>query len=257
LTAAAILSAANEGTRMGPLIFPARRWPINVSAQARGLLPSQRPCNCAPCPEGPCLRLAPPARLQIVVGVTQRAEGVGFEPCLGSSGSDCGSWTLVSSGAGYAARGRISQPKLAEQQCVLRSRALARASSSSNALACFKSSVSKPSVTNRRRAPTDRGFSRLAQFSITIRELRSGEAERLSGLAQVSRASFDGPRSSDKCSASEVLKLRLNQSYNHSKNHRGRNTEHERSICRFQRPQQSPRRRHNQITGTQSRVVAC
>jgi hypothetical protein len=39
----------------------------------------------------------------------------------------------------------------------------------------------------------------------------------------------------DKHSVPEILKLSLNQSHNDSKNHCGRNPEHERSICCFQR----------------------
>jgi hypothetical protein len=57
------------------------------------------------------------------------------------------------------------------------------------------------------------------------------------------------------CSVPEIHKPILNQPLSESKNHRGRNTEHEHSICCLERSQQSPRRRHNQIAITQGRVV--
>jgi hypothetical protein len=53
----------------------------------------------------------------------------------------------------------------------------------------------------------------------------------------------------------EILKPGLNQSHNNSKKHRSRNAEHKRSVCCFERSQQLPRRRHNQISVTQGRVV--
>ena len=59
----------------------------------------------------------------------------------------------------------------------------------------------------------------------------------------------------DQRSASEILKPGLNQSHNNSKNHRSRNAEQKRSVCCFQRSKQFPRRRHNQISVTQGRVV--
>jgi len=57
------------------------------------------------------------------------------------------------------------------------------------------------------------------------------------------------------CSVPEIHKPSLNQPLNDSENHRGRDSEHEHSISCFQRSQQSPRWRHNQITVTQGRVV--
>jgi hypothetical protein len=56
-------------------------------------------------------------------------------------------------------------------------------------------------------------------------------------------------------SVPEIHKPSLNQPLNDRENHRGRDPEHEHSISCFQRSQQSPRRRHNQITITQGRVV--
>jgi hypothetical protein len=48
----------------------------------------------------------------------------------------------------------------------------------------------------------------------------------------------------------EIRKPGLNQPQHYRKDHRGRNPEQERSIRRFQRTQQSPGRRHNEITVT-------
>jgi hypothetical protein len=53
----------------------------------------------------------------------------------------------------------------------------------------------------------------------------------------------------------EIRKPGLNQPQHDTKDHRGRNPEQKRSICRFERPQQSPGRRHDEITITQGRVV--
>jgi len=53
----------------------------------------------------------------------------------------------------------------------------------------------------------------------------------------------------------KIRKPSLNQPQHDTKDHRGRNPEQKRSICRFERPQQSPGRRHDEITVTQGSVI--
>lgn len=53
-----------------------------------------------------------------------------------------------------------------------------------------------------------------------------------------------------KNSTSEILKMRLHRSSNHSKDHRCRNAEHQCLICCFKGSQQSPRWRHYHIALT-------
>jgi len=58
-----------------------------------------------------------------------------------------------------------------------------------------------------------------------------------------------------KRSVPEILKPGQNQALYNSKDHRGRNTEHERSVRRLQRSQQPPRWCKKEITVPQRRVV--
>ena len=60
---------------------------------------------------------------------------------------------------------------------------------------------------------------------------------------------------SDKRSVPEILKPSQKQPLYNSKDHRGRNTKHERSVRRLQRSQQSPRRCQKKVPVTQCRVV--
>jgi|SRR5215469_4612357 len=53
----------------------------------------------------------------------------------------------------------------------------------------------------------------------------------------------------------EIHKPSLNQPQHDRKDHRGRNPEQERSICRFEWPEQPAGRRHNDIAVTQRRVI--
>ena len=56
-------------------------------------------------------------------------------------------------------------------------------------------------------------------------------------------------------SVSEISEPGSSQPLNEGKDHRRRNAEHEHSVCCFQGAQQSPRRRHDDVSVTQCRKV--
>jgi len=81
-------------------------------------------------------------------------------------------------------------------------------------------------------------------------QLRSELLERDQPSVQAQSKEAWPPAPTRDISTLKIRKPSLNQPQHDTKDHRGRNPEQKCSICRFERPQQSPGRRHDEITVT-------